>query len=422
MVEDLKSAIRNKKIIDVMIRLDDHPEVHFKLGNNAMKSFPDQTELQKYLDVVPEDELKLIEPLNCISVKFNRDKIDLEYYYYSFSDIKKLQQGICQSLSHSHFFNILDFFSFVMDQDIHVSDDSLKWVEDCKIRWLIMFLVKHRTFYERYEFVNEQNHRELTELGSQNFMEFKCKSKRKCDFLKLHIQDLVEQLEPSPSVDEYIIKIRDRSATLSDIAMFIYLLCVEKNRIGEEPIFQEFMKYFHDILEDSLEIDSYDYIRAKSTIPYEFEFTPNDASGTEYILTIRTPSIAESPVIQTGSSKTKKKLYKKRGTKKQFLYNPENPKKSFDVYIDKNPKDTIPIKYTTVEDVQHTIDTLEKLYKNKKYSHKRIWQVGMIMYVRLKVLKQLKPQQYALAHNYFIFLGKRTKLEEKDRYKLSFHQ
>jgi hypothetical protein len=119
---------------------------------------------------------------------------------------------------------------------------------------------------------------------------------------------------------------------------------------------------------------------------------------------------------------TKKYKHLKNKTKKQFLYNPNNPKKSFDVYIDKNPKDTIPIKYTTLEDVQHTIDTLEKLYKTKKYSHKRIWQVGMIMYVRLKVLKHIKPQQYALARDYFLFLGKRTKLEDKERYKLSFHQ
>ena len=33
---------------------------------------------------------------------------------------------------------------------------------------------------------------------------------------------------------------------------------------------------------------------------------------------------------------------------------------------------------TTVEDVKNTINKLEKLYKNKKYTHKRIWQVGMI--------------------------------------------
>jgi hypothetical protein len=110
----------------------------------------------------------------------------------------------------------------------------------------------------------------------------------------------------------------------------------------------------------------------------------------------------------------------KNKTRKQFLFNPENPKKSFDVYIDKNPKDTINIKYTTLDDVKNTIDKLEKLYKSKKYTHKRIWQVGMIMRVRLKVLKNIKPKQYTLANKYFIFLGKRSKLEEKERYKLTF--
>ena len=110
----------------------------------------------------------------------------------------------------------------------------------------------------------------------------------------------------------------------------------------------------------------------------------------------------------------------KNKTKKQFLFNPNDPKKSFDVYIDKKPKDTIHIKYTTLEDVENTIDKLEKLYKNKKYSHKRIWQVGMIMKVRLEVLQRKKPKQYALANKYFRFLGKRTKLDEKDRYNLSF--
>ena len=116
---------------------------------------------------------------------------------------------------------------------------------------------------------------------------------------------------------------------------------------------------------------------------------------------------------------TKNKLNKNK-TKKQFLYNPKNPKKSFDVYIDKNPKDTIHIKYTTLEDVKNTIDKLEKLYKNKKYTHKRIWQVGMILKVRLRVLQDKKPKQYALANKYFKFLGKRTELSETDRYIISF--
>jgi hypothetical protein len=111
---------------------------------------------------------------------------------------------------------------------------------------------------------------------------------------------------------------------------------------------------------------------------------------------------------------------RKNKTKKQFLYNPTNPKKSFDVYIDKNPKDTIHIKYTTLDDVKNTIDKLEKLYKNKTYTHKRIWQVGMIMKVRLKVLQSKKPKQYALANKYFNFLGNRTELSDKERYKYIF--
>jgi hypothetical protein len=107
-------------------------------------------------------------------------------------------------------------------------------------------------------------------------------------------------------------------------------------------------------------------------------------------------------------------------TKKTFLYYPNDPKKSFDVYINKNPKDTIHIKYTTIEDVKNTIDKLENLYKRKKYTHKRIWQVGMIMKVRLEVLKIKKPEQYKISKKYFEFLGNRTKLNEKDRYNFVF--
>jgi len=44
----------------------------------------------------------------------------------------------------------------------------------------------------------------------------------------------------------------------------------------------------------------------------------------------------------------------------------------------------------------------------------------MIMNVRLKVLKNKKPEQYALANKYFTFLGKRTALDQKARYQLSF--
>jgi len=114
------------------------------------------------------------------------------------------------------------------------------------------------------------------------------------------------------------------------------------------------------------------------------------------------------------------KKHVKNKTRKTFLFNPENPDKSFDVYIDKNPADTIPIKYTTLTDVENTIRKLEHLYKIKRYSHKRIWQVGMILYVRLKVIKKIKPTQYALASKYFKFLKHRTMLPNDERYKLNF--
>jgi len=122
------------------------------------------------------------------------------------------------------------------------------------------------------------------------------------------------------------------------------------------------------------------------------------------------------------SFSTRKIKQKNKGskTRRQFLYNPNNPKKSFNVYIDKNPKDTIPIKYKTVDDVKDTIIRLESLYKNKLYPHKRIWQVGMIMKVRLEVLKDTKPRQYRLAERYFKFLGKRTHMNEKERFKTLF--
>ena len=126
-----------------------------------------------------------------------------------------------------------------------------------------------------------------------------------------------------------------------------------------------------------------------------------------------------------GKKQTNKKRYKNKNksktkTRKNFLYNPKYPKKSFDVYIDKNPDDTISIKYTTIKDVKDTILKLEKLYKDKKYSHKRIWQVGMIMKVRLEVLKNKKPEQYNLSKKYFEFLVLRTKLNNNDRYKTVF--
>ena len=113
------------------------------------------------------------------------------------------------------------------------------------------------------------------------------------------------------------------------------------------------------------------------------------------------------------------------------MYNPNNPKKSFDVYIDKNPSDTISVKYKTVDDLKITIKKLEKLFKTKKYSHKRIWQVGMILKVRLEAMYKHRNKypnakyiyrRFKLAERYFKFLSKRTKKKTfSERKKMVFN-
>jgi hypothetical protein len=50
-------------------------------------------------------------------------------------------------------------------------------------------------------------------------------------------------------------------------------------------------------------------------------------------------------------NKLKKKVKSRTKSRTKFFFNPYSLKKSFDVYIDKNPKDTIRIKYKTLEDL-----------------------------------------------------------------------
>ncbi len=79
------------------------------------------------------------------------------------------------------------------------------------------------------------------------------------------------------------------------------------------------------------------------------------------------------------------------------------------------------MKYTTLKDVKDTVKKLERLFKTKKYSHKRIWQVGMILKVRLEAMYKYRKTKYKkaknitprfkLAEKYFKFLGSRSKVE-----------
>lgn len=147
-------------------------------------------------------------------------------------------------------------------------------------------------------------------------------------------------------------------------------------------------------------------IDGKMRVVYKMTFTSNNRTKYFYRENGYKTFIRKPKEYNNKFSRTNKKT-------KRYKFNPNSKKKSFDVYIDKNPKDTIPIKYKTVTDVKATIRKLERLFKKGKYTHKRIWQVGMIMYVRLRAMKG-KTKQKALAKRYFNFLRKRTKEKGKD--------
>ena len=93
---------------------------------------------------------------------------------------------------------------------------------------------------------------------------------------------------------------------------------------------------------------------------------------------------------------------------------------NYDLYSDANPKDTIRIKYATLEDVKNTIKKLENLYKKGEYPHNRISQVVNVMTQRLRVIDP-NDKRYKLSNKYFDFLKNRTrqKTDEK-RKKLIF--
>ena len=106
---------------------------------------------------------------------------------------------------------------------------------------------------------------------------------------------------------------------------------------------------------------------------------------------------------------------KTKTKKKENLYF-----KNYDLYSDANPKDTIRIKYKTIDDVKNTINKLEKLYKSNKYKHNRISQVANVMTQRLRVINE-NDKRYKLSKKYFEFLKNRTKeKDDKKRKMLNF--
>lgn len=92
---------------------------------------------------------------------------------------------------------------------------------------------------------------------------------------------------------------------------------------------------------------------------------------------------------------------------------------NYDLYSDANPKDTIRIKYATLDDVKNTIKKLERIYKTGKKPHVRISQITNVMTQRLRVISTT-DSRYKLSKRYFEFLKERTKKKQDQRKKMVF--
>jgi len=118
-----------------------------------------------------------------------------------------------------------------------------------------------------------------------------------------------------------------------------------------------------------------------------------------------------------------------QGRKKKNKLSPTKTKsktyfEKYDLYSDANPKDTVRVKYKTLQELKDTIKKLENLYKTGKKSHARIVQIANVLKQRLRVINEKTGkgvQRYKLSSRYFDFLKERTKKKGFDeRKKLKF--
>ena len=90
------------------------------------------------------------------------------------------------------------------------------------------------------------------------------------------------------------------------------------------------------------------------------------------------------------------------------------------LYTDENPKDTVNIKFTTVDDVKNTIRKLERLFKSGERPHLRISQIAQVLEQRLRFIKGA-GDRHKISVKYKNFLKERTKKKGDERKKLTFN-
>ena len=90
------------------------------------------------------------------------------------------------------------------------------------------------------------------------------------------------------------------------------------------------------------------------------------------------------------------------------------------LYTDEDATNSVPIKFSNINDVKQTIRKLESLYKSGKRPHVRISQIAQVLEQRTRFMKG-KKKENELAKRYTSFLKERTKKKsEQERKKLTF--
>jgi hypothetical protein len=229
----------------------------------------------------------------CTSLIFNSftlpDALYLEYYYYGLTPSTR---KTCAEIDHDTYFNIVDFFSFFFKKQIQLKDTSIKLINECKFTKNVMFLIKEKTFYERFQFHNVSMNKQLKTMITGKFVNDP--QLNELNDIVIESQLTKEQLE---ILQQYIDKIGNQKATLSDVANWLYLLCVFNHAIINTNEFIQFIVKFNNLIQLPNQPEFNDiYIRETSTIPYTFDLEKN---GNNYLLRIR------SPVTSTSAEETK---------------------------------------------------------------------------------------------------------------------
>ena len=280
----------DKKDVRIDIQFDDTMPVPFTIDSGTLYTYNKNKNI-------------------CTSLLFNSfalpDALYLEYYYYGLTPAKK---ETCAEIDHTAYFNILDFFSSFFKQPIQLKDTSIKLIYDCEFTKNVMFLVKQKTFYERYHFHNVHMHRELKNMLTEKFTD------------DPQLNELNDQLKTQPTITElepYRMRIDEKTATLSDVATWLYLLCSSQHPIINTMEFIRFIVKFNIIIQlpNKPEFDDI-YTRETSTIPYTFDLTYDNVNN-KYMLHIHSPKI---PQTRSGGKrkKTIKKGIRKRTTKRSL--------------------------------------------------------------------------------------------------------